>query len=373
MGIDMKSELNNVYLEKIEQMIQGVIQVLDSESKGIILYGSAASNNLTYRIIEGKYEFFSDIEILIIPYLSENAYKKSYRQSLNQKIIDYFCTLDYLIRPPVIDVYPVTLEYFSNMNFRISAYELKETGKVLKGDNYLLDIPNVNKNNYEYKVQNIEIVKALKLLLIEGNKYFFHLDYHTNETREKFCYFLYSSFLNILRTLLPMFDFFEYSLSKRLELVSKLQNDQRVNQYFDVSVFKDFITIGEKKGKCDFTVDITKFYIHTIETYKKLICMQLNCNETSLNDSIETKKNQYFYGNEKKVTHLSLLMNFFVSALDCFIILLRKEKLTDENINKAKYYLDKLIFDEKSYDLLNLIDKYVYMESSRWKIIGSKD
>ena len=229
----MESRIFNEYPNEISNMLNTLINIYDKECKSIILYGSTAHNGLTYRKIKNQFEFLSDIEFIVVPNDSVNEDNKEFEKKLMKKSFDYLKENSSIVFPPYVDVNSVSKDFFIKAQLRISTFELKNNGKVVKGDNLLKLLPTVNQNNYSYKVQNIEIVKALKILLIESNKWFLCEDSYFNQKyEEQFCYFLCSSFLNILRTLLPIFGIFELTNQERVNQVLKLKNNKTVLKFF---------------------------------------------------------------------------------------------------------------------------------------------
>jgi hypothetical protein len=369
----MITNVLNGYPQAIKDIIVGLSDLYDEDSLGIILYGSAASNRLVYTITDHKYEFFSDIEFLLIPNNRKNIGNKNYRKEMIRKSSDYLKALPFISQAPFVDVYPVDESYFSKSQLRISTFELKRTGKILKGKNYLELLPNVSKGNYNPAIQNIEIVKALKILLIESNHYFLHNDEPSEREQSRFCYFLYSSYLNILRTLLPWFGYFKPSIEERVALIPCLKKEIRVSKYFSEEQLNKFIDIANHKQKGIFNDNPKELFVSTFEGYKTLLCCLLESDRESLIKNIEQRKEAIFWGSEVKKNQLVLLTRFFIKSLNCLECLNNGSKITNQSINEVEACFDELISGHNAYRLLNIIDKYTLMEKDRWKIIGSKD
>jgi hypothetical protein len=211
----------------IDQLVTSVADVLEESCESVILYGSGATNTLSFRVENNKLVFFSDIEFVVVPRNSDYAYNRSFRNHLMDKANSFLASNELIMQPPFVDVNPVARDYFEKAQCRISVFELKNLGKVLYGKNYLELLPEVNIQNYNQSIQNIEIVKGLKVLLLTSNEWYFHKDYYSKFDREKFHYFLCSSYLNILRTLLPFMGYFCLSNRERVETIAFYRRHDR--------------------------------------------------------------------------------------------------------------------------------------------------
>lgn len=369
----MYSKLFVGYPEEIKNVLNGLINLYDDECSNIILYGSAAINKLSYIKNNNKYDFLSDIEFIVVPKDRKNEDNIKFRKMLMEKSHTFLKELSYIGIIPFVDVYPVSKDYFSTMKRRISTFELKNSGKVIKGENLLALLPDVNANNYNAKAQNIEIVKALKILILESRNWFFNSDNHTNPSQAQFCYFLSSSFLNILRTLLPLYGCFELSAEDRVNALSNICENVHINHYFSEHTLNQFKYILEEKSKGTFLHTPKELFELSFTGYKSLLCMLLNCTKDSLTSEIENKKNDIFDGPQEKIQLLAILTCFFITVLDCISKLINKKAVFDSEIEKATHYLDQLIAGENACKLMSIMDKYSELEKSRWRIINSKD
>lgn len=211
---------------------------------------------------------------------------------------------------PFVDINPVSYDFFSKAQIRISTYELKHNAICLKGENLLQSIPDVNSKNYDYKIQNIEIVKGLKILLLESYNYFVNGDITSVLDFERYNYFLSSSYLNVLRTLLPLYNCFELTIEDRVNALSDLKYD---------------------------------------------------------------KRNMLFFGEDWKVEMLADLTIFFLNSLRALKELVLFHRLSDEKIELVKKSYNKLLYEKNAFELKQIVEDYMIMEKNRWKIIGSKD
>lgn len=369
----MFSKLNLNYPDEINKILEGLVSIYDECCSNIIVYGSTAINNLSYLENKGKYNFLSDMEFIVIPKKKENEYSKSFRKSLMKKSSDFLKTVSCLENIPFVDVYPVSKEYFENLDPRISTFELKNNAKIIKGDNLLALIKKVDINNYNSKIQNIEIAKALKILVLESRNWFFNFDSTSNIDYKWFCYFLNSCFLNILRTLLPIFGYFESTLDGRLNALHKIVNDNKLCHYFSKDVLDYFNISVEEKHTGTFRKSPKELFILCIKGYKSLLRMILNCDEKEVQLKIHERKFEIFSGEKWKINQLADLTCFFISLLDCIYEWIDQGSIKDLNMNKAIDNFDILSSGHNVYKLMCIMDKYSELEKTRWRIINSKD
>lgn len=356
----------------IEKIINDLTILYDDECSSIILYGSSAIKQCVYKWDNGKINFFSDIEFLVVPRKPEYAYNKEFRKNLINKSNEYLKNNKIIGTPPFVDVFPVSIEYFKNAQLRISSFEIKNNAVILKGENLLELIPNIDDKNYDKRIQNIEIVKGLKILLLEFRKWFFENDEFSCENPNKISYFLSSNYLNILRTLLPFFGIFRSKLNERIEVLDILLNYKLFKKYFtndDIDLFKK---IAFEKQNITFSIPPEKLFIITLEGYEKLIKLLLD--KKNINEkNIIKNKDSLFFGNNIKKFELCYLMNFFLVSLNNIKKIIIRGKLSDRNIKKSKTLFDKLCGGKNFVELNSTILNYEYLEKTRWKIIGSKD
>jgi len=373
MGITMDAKLFSDYQKEIADIILGLTSLYDKDCSNIILYGSAALNKLSYKKINDKYEFYSDIEFLVVPKDRKNENSKDFRKELINRSFDFLKGFSNLETIPFVDVYPVSESFFSNGELRISTFELKHNGKNLKGNDLLDLLPDVNKDNYNLKIQNVEIVKALKIMVLESYNWFLCKDNYSEKEEYHFCYFLSSAFLNILRTLLPIFGYFKLTTEERVNLISVLKKDLQITTYFPEYTLNQFEEVLKEKDGCHFYRNPRELFSLSFAGYKSLLCLLLNSNEDLLISELKNNKNNIFSGTELKIEQLSLLTCFFISALSCIDNLINHNGISDVDIERLTKFFDELIAGANAYKLMNIINKYGELERKRWKIIGSKD
>lgn len=377
----MYLEKLNGYSKEIQQIIEGLIKIYDEDCDNIVLYGSAAQNKLTYRKVNGRIEFFSDMEFYVVPKNIVNENNKEFNKVLMRKSYEFLKQCHNLKVIPFVDVCSVPKSFFYEAELRISTYELKNNGIVLKGENLLSLLPEVDVSSYNSNVQNIEIIKGLKILLLESYNWFQNNIDHSKENEEKFYYFLSSSLLNILRTLLPLIGEFKLSTEERVRLLDDKIIRERTSLYFSEESLNHFKSILKDKKNCDYSYSIDKLFTITIDGYKSILCMLLDCTEAEIIAKIEVKKNNIFYGSTEKVNLLGKLTRFFILALNCMEHSIGEEDLLDEEIDNLIISFNDLM-ESGSQDLTELgsldkmsfiIEKYKKLEKIRWRIIGSKD
>ncbi len=357
------------------------MEIYDDDCNHIILYGSTAQNKLTYRKVDDKIEFFSDIEFLVVPKKEINENNKEFNKMMMRKSYEFLKGCHNLNTIPFVDVNSVSKSFFSEAELRISTLELKNHGMVLKGESLLDFLPEVNRNNYNPKVQNIEIVKGLKILLLESYNWFFSNELRSKENEEKFCYFLSSSFLNILRTLLPLVGEFKLTTEERVDLIDAETISEEISLYFPEDILKQYKKVLNDKSSCDYSYNTKNLLSITFSGYKSILCMLLGCSEELLSVKIEEKKDYIFYGPSEKINLLAQLTTFFVLILEDVIRLIDGVDILDKEINSLMSSFDELM-ECRSDDLSELsnssklstiIAKYKELEKTRWRVIGSKD
>ena len=359
---------------EIAKIIQDLSNIYTQDCSTVILYGSASYNGLVYTKSSGKIDFLSDIEFIVIPKDVSNENSKVFRKTLMKKSYEYFDSNPSVGRPPFVDVNPVSLRFFSEAQPRISTFELKSNGVVLEGDNVLDLLPDVGLTNYEAKIQNIEIVKGLKILLIESNQWFLCKDNHDDNAVKAFCYFLSSSLLNILRTLLPQFGIFESIASERVMNLEKIRNHKELCQYFSQDVINEFGKIYQQKTLGEFTYSPQRIFSLTFEAYKSLLAFLIKAeNDKDLIMQIMQSKSQIFFGDAYKIDLLARLTSFFISVLSCLDQLIISHDVKDEDVIRMQQLYDDMIYGNKAYAVKSIIDDYTRLERDRWNIIGSKD
>ncbi|MBI9015147.1 MAG: hypothetical protein JEZ08_23140 [Clostridiales bacterium] len=369
------------YENEIQHIIVGLMKIYDDDCDHIILYGSAAQNKLTYRRVNDKIEFFSDIEFFVVPKNAINENDKEFNKILMRKSYEFLKECHNLKTIPFVDVNSVSKSFFSEADLRISTFELKNNGTNLKGKNLLGLLPEINKNNYNPKVQNIEIIKGLKILLLESYNWFLSNEPHSKVDEEKFCYFLSSSFLNILRTLLPLVGGFKLSTEERVDLIDDETISEEISLYFSEDTLKQFKKVLNDKNSCDYSYSPSNLFSINYDGYKSMLCMLLVCSEEMLIVKIEENKNSVFHGSSEKVDQLIQLTKFFVFALDCIKRLIDGVDILDEEIIRLISSFDDLMEcrsddlseGKNSFKLSTILNKYKELEKKRWRIIGSKD
>lgn len=313
------------------------------------------------------------MEFIVVPKERKNENNKDFRKELISRSFNFLKGFSCLENIPFVDVNPVSENFFSNGQLRISNFEIKNNSKILKGNNVLELLPDINKDNYNFRIQNVEIVKAMKILVLESCNWFLCKDDHSEKEEQNFCYFLSSSFLNILRTLLPIYGYFKLTTEERVNLIPILKKDQRVTKYFSEHILNQFENVSKDKDNCLFSYSPKELFSLCFTGYKSLLCLLLNSNEDTLISEIENKKNDIFWGTELKIKQLSLLTSFFTTTLDCIHNLNNGNKVSNIEIERVTSFFDELIAGSNAYKLMNIINKYGELERSRWKIIGSKD
>ncbi len=66
----MFSKLN--YPNEVKKILEGLISIYDESCLNIVVYGSTAVGGLSYLEKDGKYDFLSDIEFIVVPKSKEN-------------------------------------------------------------------------------------------------------------------------------------------------------------------------------------------------------------------------------------------------------------------------------------------------------------
>lgn len=370
----MNSSFLNVYPKEIREALLLLVDFYDEFSKCIILYGSTATGELTYTTHNNKIELYSDVEFIIIPknnYRNNDAINRKKLEKASKELVkENFPNIIYLSH---IDVYLVYEDYFSTREPRISTFELKENGKILKGDNLLNELPYVGKDNYNPKIQNIEIVKALKILTINSYEWFLLTDIHTEKEKNDFCYFLYSSLLNVLRTLLPLYNIFKPTLETRMEALQEIKTDPKINEFFSDDLFYYFLQVYHEKESCSFRFDPKELFNLTYKAYTNLLCLELNCQKSMLINILLSGKSNLFWGSDQKKQQLASLTSFFISALNCIQSLIINRSIDDISLNITISTFDNLVSGQNALSLMNIIDRFKELEKKRWRIINSKD
>lgn len=361
------------HFKNIEDMVNGLVELYDETCSNIILYGSAALNELNYHEINGNYFFYSDIEFIVVPKKKQNEYSKEFRKYLMNLSDTYLKQYSELEQIPYVDVFPVGMDFFKNADIRISTYELKMGGKELKGENVLELLPAVKSDNYFCQIQHIEIVKALKILVLNSYKWFFEKRIYSNEEKKQFCYFLCSSFLNILRTLLPEFGIFEVSLKKRVSALNQIKRDERLTNYFDNFIIAQFGIVEKEKSSCEFIHTPEELFSITYQGYKSMLRFMINCSDEKWMEKLNEQKTNVFAGEEGKIDLLIKLTNFFVYSLECIQKYIQDNKLILSDVEKLVDCFEILLDGENEYMVWAVLNTYKELEKSKWKIIGSKD
>jgi len=352
------------YPEEIMNIITGLANLYDKDCLNIILYGSTALNKLSYKQINDKYRFYSDIEFIVVPKEKKNENDKAFRKELMNKSFDYLKGLNRFESIPFVDVNSVSESFFRDAQLRISNFEIKNNSIVLKGNNLLALMPDINKDNYNFKIQNIEIVKALKILTLESNKWFLYKNDFSEKDKENFCYFLSSCFLNVLRTLLPYKGAFKLTTKERVHTVSEAPISNCVKEYFS-KVWKD---------KCNlcFSLSPEELFSLSFIGYKNLLCLMLDVDDKDLLSALKRKPDIFY--EDIDVELLVLLTCFFISSLENIYCSINDIKPC---IKKTEQYFDELLsyvdLKRTSYSLKDMINEYGILEKDYWKIIGSKD
>ena len=361
------------YPVAISNALVGITKILDKYCSSIILYGSTAINKLVYQTnSNGSIHLFSDIEFLVIPNNEEDAYNKSFKKKMHDLIYAYLDETNDLY-VPYVDVYPVSIDFFSKAQSRICSFELKNNAIVIKGGNLLTLLPEITIETYDYKAQNIEIVKGLKILLIESHRFFVVTDSNENQESKRFCYFLSSSLLNILRTLLPLFGHFLLTTEERVAAIDTLRTDERILNYFSDDILDAFKTTLIQKTQCTYHDSAEKLLCITIRAYRSTLCLLLGASNSSLLAALDHCGETLFSGPLWKRKQLALLTSFFVGALEGLQQLIHSGEVSDSTMHDIRSCFDNMIGGKNAYDYFNIISHYTELEKYRWRIIGSKD
>ena len=361
------------YDKRINSILTDIYNILDKECTHIFLYGSTSIGKLSYKINQENIDFYSDIELIVIPKDKKNENNKEYKKRLMGDMVQYVKSTESIGRSPFIDINPVSADFFKDAQFRISTYELKHNAICLKGENLLESIVDVNPKNYNYKIQNVEVVKGLKVLLIDSYNFFINRDTTSMMDFERYNYFLNSSYLNVLRTLLPLYNCFELTIEDRVNALSELGNDKKIVKYFSQNELDNFGVLAENKRKCEFVRNSTEFFVDTVDVYTHLLSFMLECDTSELIEKVYDKKDALFYGEQWKVEMLADLTVFFLNSLQALKELVVSYNLSNEKIELIKKSYDKLLYGKNAFEFKRIIEDYIVMEKDRWKIIGSKD
>lgn len=359
--------------EEITMMISDLSSILDDYCKSIVLYGSASHNGLVYTKNCNQIDFLSDIEFIVIPKDVANENNRDFRRFLISECTKYFEKQKSIGIAPFVDVNPVSLDFYTNAQKRISTFELKKNGVIVKGDDVLSLLPDIDANSFEPRIQNIEIVKGLKILLIESNKWFLHQENSDKMDTTASCYFLASSFLNILRTLLPQFGIFQSVLSERIDSINILLKNTELRRYFSVDTLEHFESVYQQKQKGVFLYSPEKLFLITLNGYKSLLGYLCQVETNEIFQAIYDQREKLFWGNKDKINLLAKLAQFFVSSLTCIEQSLTNRKVGYEEIEKVVLSYGKLVYSDCSDIVMSIIDDYTHLEKVRWTIIGSKD
>lgn len=363
-----------IFSHDIGNIIRELTEIYSEFCNTIVLYGSASHNGLVYENKNERLYFFSDIEFIVIPNEQSNEQNKTFKKMLIEKSEHYFTNNPIIGKAPFVDVNPVSIRFFMEAQPRISTFELKSNGIVLKGQNVLDLLPSVDLTNYNGKLQNIELVKSLKILLIEANKYFFERDAYKYPEDNEFRYFLSSCFLNVLRTLLPIFGIFESTASGRISRLSEIKDNIEFQKFFTSDILDMFCSVYNQKSKAVFTYNSKELFNITFESYKRLFELLLNMdNEKDLIVEIDKSKSILFEGDPHKINLLSKLTQFFLSSLSCVEQLINHYNVNDGDIYRMRDLYDELLYGKNAFFVSSIISNYTRLEKDRWNIIGSKD
>ena len=359
--------------EEITTMISDLSNILDEYCKSIVLYGSASHNSLVYTKNGNHIDFLSDIEFIVIPKDVANENNRDFRRFLISECTKYYEKQKSIGVAPFVDVNPVSLDFYTNAQHRISTFELKKNGVIVKGEDVLSLLPDIDADSYEPRIQNIEIVKGLKILLIESNKWFLHQENRDKMDRTAISYFLASSFLNILRTLLPQFGIFQSVLSKRVDSINLLMKNNTLRRYFSLDTLEHFEKVYQQKQSGAFLYPPEKLFLITLDGYKSLLAYLCEVEKNEIFQAINDQKEKLFWGNEDKINLLAKLTQFFVSSLTYIERALISRKVDYEEIEKVVLSYGKLVYSDSSNIVMSILDDYTHLEKVRWTIIGSKD
>lgn len=359
---------------EIDIIIRDLTDIYSEFCNTVVLYGSASRNELVYQKHNERLYFSSDMEFIVIPDDKSNEQNKSFMKMLIEKSAHYFMNHPMVAKAPFVDVNPVSIHFFTEAQPRISTFELKKNGIVLKGQNVLELLPSVDLTNYNGKIQNIEVVKGLKILLIEANKWFLERDIYKYSDDSEFRYFLCSCFLNVLRTLLPAFGIFESTASGRIRRLSEIEDNIELQKFFTKDIFDKFRSVYNQKCKAAFTYSSKELFNITFESYKCLLALLLNVDDKKdLIAEIDKSKSVFFWGDAQKINLLSKLTQFFLSALSCVEQLINHHNVDDDEMNRMKDFYDELLYGKKAFSVSSIISDYTRLEKDRWNIISSKD
>lgn len=256
------------YDRVVRELIRSAVEVFSEILKpaSVILVGSASRAELSYRRYDNKFEFFSDLEFIIISDVSEKQVgdvQRAIRKLEAPFQLNPLFHIDYSILN--------SAEFKHNAAFgHIRTLEMIENGEIVYGKNLLRDLPSVSIDHLEPgRLRELILIRLFNMLLytpynIVKKKY----DSHTELLYK---YILARNLLEIPTILLPFLGVCRTSYSTRLQWL-KENGEVLIANGIDL----DFVEAQEKalRGKMDlcFSDSMPTILEETLKYYRKLIC-----------------------------------------------------------------------------------------------------
>lgn len=344
------------YPKEIEELLKKIIQVLDIRGiLSVIALGTLPRGELSFRLVDKKLQLFSDIEFVII---ADGRINKKQQIILKRQLQEL--AKEFQPNNPFFDIAVefFSLRKFKKLPFKVRFYELKESGKVLLGQDVRNLIPEFNWGNRQIKDANNIILRRLFSILLHFPKQLFDLE-KNNSAREAFKYVLARNSLDIATVILFEKGIFLSTYKDKVDYIISNQSNF-INDFGpDFPIF--FKKCLKIKLEMDFSQDFLGLFEDTIENLKRLLAYILRKNGVKVNKSLlsvikNTKKDIF---GEKDITTVKAkfifksfninifwrrLKSFQYSFLGCIIFFL-------VNMNEAVYLF--LRGDKRSLSVLD--------------------
>lgn len=265
------------YPGEIESLLKKIVEALNRKGVlSIMTLGSLPRGELSYRIKNGDLTLFSDIDLLVITEYKLSKEKMNFLSSLLKDLGKKFQPLNPLFD---IKIEFFSLQDFKRLPFKVRFYELKETGKVLFGQDLRYMMPKFDINDRDIKDTNSIVLRRLLHMLLYFPKELLE-DRKKDFIQDFFKYVVTRNALDIATVLLFQKGICLTTYKEKVEYIV-LRSDDFIDDFG--SDFPAFLTRCLKiKLDMDFNQSLISLFEDTLKYFRSLLVYILKNNGVDL-------------------------------------------------------------------------------------------
>lgn len=315
------------YPDDVKKHFEEILRYINPDKvKSVILTGSTARGELSYRITDGNISLFSDYEFIVIARDSVNT---SDYNCLKQRYSELQNNIS--VKNPLfhIDFSYISLNKLKKMQTKLWTYETKINGITVYGEDVKRYIPEVNLDNIDYNELNEILLWRLWALLLYLPPKWLMVDSCDEESETFYKYALCRNALDLTTWLLPLEGVLIPSFTGRVGHIHSNYESLQSHRIFgyDFPSFLDECLEGKLRINFHSTID---------DLYEKTINYFLKADEFLLYKNNISNNNEMFWQIEKNSSKLFTDLRFKRQAYD---ILLAIKSIKESGLRRSLRWL----------------------------------